>query len=166
MKRTFSIFLTFAVLLLPCISGGGQIYKWVDGNGVIHFSDSTSGAGRDAAVEQIESPASSPQFERDPSGEEIKWPEFLNEESKKKDAADAKVELYTTAWCGYCRAAKAFLTKKGIPYVEYDIEKDRAARERKQKLSPGSGVPVAVINGRVINGFSPGSYESVLNKGN
>lgn len=166
MKITYSMLPIIVILWFPCTAGAADMYKWVDENGVVHFSDSTSGAGRDAAVERIEIPVSSPKFEPAPSRKEIKWPEFLSENPKNRRAADAKVELYTTNWCGYCRAAKSFLKKKGVPYVEYDIEKDRAAKERKRKLSPGSGVPVAVINGRVINGFSPGSYESALNRGN
>lgn len=34
------------------------------------------------------------------------------------------VEIYTTPWCGYCRAAKALLARKGISYTEIDVGDD------------------------------------------
>jgi glutaredoxin 3 len=38
------------------------------------------------------------------------------------------VEIYTTPWCGYCRAAKALLTRKGVSFKEIDVEGDPARR--------------------------------------
>lgn len=38
------------------------------------------------------------------------------------------VEIYTTPWCGYCRAAKALLARKGVSYREIDVEGDPALR--------------------------------------
>ena len=32
-----------------------------------------------------------------------------------------RVEIYTTPWCGYCRAAKALLARKGVEFVEIDV---------------------------------------------
>lgn len=72
------------------------------------------------------------------------------------------VELYITSWCGYCRQAREFLRARGIPFVEYDIEQDANAARRKQDLKGGSGVPVAVINGQVVVGFSHSVYENAL----
>ena len=43
--------------------------------------------------------------------------------------AKANVVLYATEWCGYCKLTRRFLDQKGIPYKEFDIEKDVAARE-------------------------------------
>lgn len=72
------------------------------------------------------------------------------------------VELYITSWCGYCRQAREFLHARGIPFVEYDIERDANAARRKQALNGGPGVPVAVINGQVVVGFSHSIYEDAL----
>jgi len=43
--------------------------------------------------------------------------------------AKANVVLYATEWCGYCKLARRFLDQKGIPYKEFDIEKDAEARK-------------------------------------
>jgi len=72
------------------------------------------------------------------------------------------VELYTTSWCPYCRKAEAFLTANGIPFVSYDIEKDKAAALRKKQLDKRKGVPLAVINGQTIYGFSERLYRTAL----
>jgi len=37
--------------------------------------------------------------------------------------------MYTTSWCGDCRAAKYFLNEKNIPYVEINIENGDGAAE-------------------------------------
>jgi glutaredoxin len=76
--------------------------------------------------------------------------------------AASNVELYITDWCPYCAQAMKFLKANGIPYVAYDIEKDRAAADRKRKLSARSGVPLAVINGKKIFGFSEEAYSRAL----
>lgn len=72
-----------------------------------------------------------------------------------------RVQLYTTSWCGYCQKARSFLQAKGIDYVEYDVERDAAASGR-FKAYGGRGVPLAVINGNVVHGFSESAYEGAL----
>lgn len=41
----------------------------------------------------------------------------------------APVEIYTTPYCGYCRAAKALLTRKNVPFTEIDVSADPALRQ-------------------------------------
>ena len=41
-------------------------------------------------------------------------------------------------------------------------EKDRAAAARKRELDPKRGVPFAIINGRLIHGYSESAYERAL----
>jgi glutaredoxin len=35
-----------------------------------------------------------------------------------------QIILYSTSWCGYCKAAEKFLKEKGLAYVKKDIEAD------------------------------------------
>ncbi len=69
-----------------------------------------------------------------------------------------RVVLYTTEWCGVCKAAAAFLTKEGIPFEEKDVERDRAAQQELacKALKAGTrlnGVPVLDVAGRLLVGF-------------
>jgi len=64
-----------------------------------------------------------------------------------------EVELYETSWCKYCRKTRLFLDRSGIRYRAYDIEADQVAHARRAQM-PGSGVPLTVVDGQIINGFS------------
>jgi len=76
-----------------------------------------------------------------------------------------KVELYITSWCPWCKKAAEFFRSRGIPFTEYDVEKDRAAAQRQKELAGGnSGVPFAIVNGQRIQGYSPEEYEKALQK--
>jgi mycoredoxin len=76
--------------------------------------------------------------------------------------ASIQVEMYSTSWCGYCAQARAWMNGHGVAYSDHDVERDPAARARKQELSPGGGVPVFEIDGLVLKGFSAGSLQNAL----
>jgi glutaredoxin len=65
----------------------------------------------------------------------------------------AKVTLYATDWCGYCKQTRRFLDSKGIPYKEFDIEKSAEGRKAYEALG-GRGIPLIDVNGTIIRGFS------------
>jgi len=75
--------------------------------------------------------------------------------------ANAKVVLYTTDWCGYCKQTKRFLDQKGIPFKEFDIEKNAEARKAYEALG-GRGIPLIDVNGTLIRGFDPGDILAAL----
>ncbi len=61
------------------------------------------------------------------------------------------VELYTTTWCPHSAAARDELEWRGDPFVEYDVEQDRAAYERMLALTGGQRtVPVVVEAGKPV----------------
>lgn len=73
------------------------------------------------------------------------------------------VEIYITSWCPYCKKAMAYLRSKDIPFNAYDIEKDAQVKAKKESLVPGfSGVPLTVINGKILKGFSESDFEQAL----
>lgn len=67
--------------------------------------------------------------------------------------SQAKVEIYTKLYCGYCYRAKKLLADKGVDFVEYDITlggpKKAELRERKPDAFT---VPQVFIDGRAIGG--------------
>ena len=77
------------------------------------------------------------------------------------------VVIYTTTWCGYCKKAKAYLKKKGVDFVEKDVEKDQqAAEELAQKAAAANvrpqGVPVIDVRGKLILGFDEAAIAAAL----
>ena len=73
-----------------------------------------------------------------------------------------KVDLYTTDWCPYCIKAKAFFDQRQIPYTLYDIEKSREAAFKKERIAPGAGIPVVIIDGTIIRGYSKKAFLTAL----
>lgn len=62
-----------------------------------------------------------------------------------------RVELYTTVGCPYSAAAREDLEWRGVEFVEYDVEKDEAARERMLELTGGRRtVPVIFEEGKPV----------------
>ena len=61
--------------------------------------------------------------------------------------------VYTTDYCGYCRAAKALLTSKGLPFQEIDVTQDPALRQEIVQRSGQRTVPQIFIGDESIGGF-------------
>jgi glutaredoxin 3 len=49
----------------------------------------------------------------------------------------AQVDIYTTRYCGYCRAATALLKRKGVPFIEIDVSGDPEARRAMMERAGG-----------------------------
>ena len=85
----------------------------------------------------------------------IKWNDiywFVNPPPDYSSASN-QVVMYATSWCGYCSKARKFLNKVNVPFTEYDIEKSDEGRKQYQALG-GGGVPILVVNGKIIRGYS------------
>ena len=66
----------------------------------------------------------------------------------------ARIQMYTTRWCGYCVRAKTLLDGKGLPYEEIALDDDPAFRQRLQELTGGWTVPQITIGDEVIGGYT------------
>lgn len=79
-----------------------------------------------------------------------------------------QIVAYTVSWCPHCRAAKEYLTKNNIPFINKDVEIDEKAMEELTGKYQSQGVPVIVIGtGKdeiVLKGFTPESFEESLKK--
>jgi glutaredoxin 3 len=64
----------------------------------------------------------------------------------------AKIEIYTTPWCGYCARAKALLESKGAAYEETDVMEDAVKRTEMRERSRRTTVPQIFINGQHVGG--------------
>ena len=63
------------------------------------------------------------------------------------------VEIYTTPLCGFCHAAKRLLARKRVEFIEIDISRDAALRDRMVARAMGfRTVPQIFIDGAHIGG--------------
>jgi glutaredoxin 3 len=76
--------------------------------------------------------------------------------------ADKRVVIYSTPTCPYCKRAKDYLTRKGIPYREYNVAADRDAAKEMVKKSGQMGVPVILIGDEVLIGFNQTQLDRLL----
>lgn len=148
----------------------GEMYKWIDNKGIVHFGDTPPRkATSTSKVESLPTtPFRAPQ-PHVPLRQEEQSPARLRplkialpQAAPAPVMTDASVEMFVTSWCGYCKKAREFFADRGIALIEYDIEADPVAAQRKQEIYPSPGVPLVVINGRPIQGFAPRAYEQAL----
>ena len=65
----------------------------------------------------------------------------------------AKVEIYSSPFCGYCARAKALLSRKGVDYADYDVDADSSLRvEMTARAGGRTSVPQIFIDGRHVGG--------------
>lgn len=63
--------------------------------------------------------------------------------------------------CPYCAKVEKLLQDNRIPYKDMDVEKSKKAKKEFGKLG-GGGVPVTVIGGQAIRGFSEEKIMALL----
>lgn len=67
----------------------------------------------------------------------------------------AKVEIYSSPWCGYCMRAKRLLDAKGVAYEDIDIDADSARRNEMASRAGGRRtVPQIFIGEQAIGGYT------------
>jgi len=79
------------------------------------------------------------------------------------------VIIYGASWCGPCHQAAAYLKRRGVPFIEKDIEKDgSAAREMQAKLASagmrGGSIPVIDVRGKLLVGFDERAMDRALSQ--
>lgn len=76
-----------------------------------------------------------------------------------------KITIYSTSSCHYCDLAKDLFRELGVSYESFDVGKDLEKRKEMSDLSGSLGVPVIVINGKVIKGFDKETLTNEIKSG-
>ena len=64
----------------------------------------------------------------------------------------AQIVMYSTSWCPYCARARSLLTRKGVSFLDIDIEAQPEQREQMIRRSGRHTVPQIFIGERHIGG--------------
>ncbi|MBI2564930.1 glutathione S-transferase N-terminal domain-containing protein [Candidatus Woesearchaeota archaeon] len=80
----------------------------------------------------------------------------------KQKKKKAKVRIYSTPTCSYCKAAKEFLKENKIEYEDIDVSKNQTAAQEMIEKSGQMGVPVLDIEGTIIVGFDRDAIKKAL----
>ena len=73
------------------------------------------------------------------------------------------VTIYTTPTCPYCKAAKAFLKKKGVSFTEKDVSENESNAKEMEEKSEQRSVPVIDIDGKILIDFDEKKLSQALN---
>ena len=68
-------------------------------------------------------------------------------------ADGARITLYTTEPCGFCRQAKTLLQRRGVAYEEVNLAKDPSGRVELAQRTGQMTFPQVIAGERVIGGF-------------
>ncbi|HFE64273.1 NrdH-redoxin [candidate division KSB1 bacterium 4484_188] len=74
----------------------------------------------------------------------------------------ARIILFTTPTCSFCRAAKRYFIEKRIKFREVDVSRDQRAAKDMMRRTGQMGVPVILINNRPIVGFDKPKINRML----
>jgi len=82
--------------------------------------------------------------------------------SNNKNAQAKSVTIYSTPTCHYCHIAKEYFKENNIAYTDYNVLSDLEKRQEMVDKSGQLGVPVIMIDGKIIIGFDQEEISSLL----
>jgi glutaredoxin len=139
-----------AALLLPALAAAqANVYRWVDKDGKVHYSDTPP-----------PEPAKSLTQKRVGGGyaESTQLP-YATQVAMQK----SPVTMFTGADCGEpCKLGRELLSKRGIPFSERDAQANGDDAEALKKLVGGIEVPVLTVGSSKVKGFEEGAWHSAL----
>jgi glutaredoxin len=133
------------VLAAGAAAAQGQVYKWKDAAGVIHYSDTPPPAGQAKVLRPDNQPAAAPALPYELA----------------RAVRNHPVTLYTTTRCGACEQGRALLRARGIPFAEKTV----TTAEDQQQLHRIGGkdeLPLLVVGSRQVTGFAADTWNEVL----
>lgn len=140
--------LLFSVLLLALAPAHAEVYKWVDADGNVHYSDSPPPPGaRKSERKRL----------GDNAAAEPSMPYVLQEAVK-----NHPVTLYVYDCGEGCTQAMALLSKRGVPHTVKNPFEPAIREELKQVTGGQVVVPVMQVGRAVLRGFEEGQWNSAL----
>lgn len=124
-----------------------QLYKWVDKDGKVSYSDTPP--PKDA--KDVRQKGYSDNVTR---SDELPY-------SVKEAAKRNPVTFYANA-CESCGRARALLSERGIPFAERNPETDAAAGDALKEAAGALLVPTLTIGQRVLKGFAESEWHDAL----
>lgn len=150
MRRVFAGIALFA--LLVAFAQAQALYRWVDKDGKVTYSQSPPPAGAAKSVQQKNLAGSVVESTTLPYAAQVA-------------ARNFPVTLYASADCGPpCEEARGSLMKRGIPFREISVSDEKGLETLKKLTGGKSQVPVLQIGSRVLQGFEASTWKGGLDE--
>ncbi|MHB1174741.1 MAG: DUF4124 domain-containing protein [Sulfuriferula sp.] len=144
--------LAASMVLLLCASSvyAAQVYRWVDKNGHVQYSDQPP-------------PPDVKKSEQRTIGNNV----IDGQASYPLQQAIAKnpVVLYAGQCGTLCDEARKLLDKRGIPYAAKDPQNQKTDADELMKLVGVMEVPVLKVGNQHVKGFDPNRWNTALDEG-
>lgn len=138
-----------ALTLLALPTAAGTMYRWVDADGRVHYTDTPP-------------PASAKDVKQQPMREQAAEEAARLPYATQVAAKNFPVTLYATDCGEACTQARQLLRKRGIPYTEKDPQQPAEYKELSKVLSGEMEVPVLKVGTSVTRGFSEEPWHNAL----
>lgn len=140
-----------ALLLVFSAAQAGELYRWVDKDGVVHYGDSPGSV--DAEKLNISTPPA-------PDASEVQAASIPY--GARAAARHFPVTLYIFKGCGSpCDQGRAYLKKRGVPYTEKSLA-TQAEFDAFRKRTGMSNLPVLQVGQDYSEGYLKQNWSSAL----
>jgi glutaredoxin len=138
-----------AALFAAAVAHAQTVYRWVDKDGKVHFSDSPPPQdAKDASQRRFSSGAS----------DDTQLP-YATQMAARRNP----VTLYTGTDCGDpCVKGRELLSRRGIPFTERDAQGNAEDQEALKKLIGALDVPVLVVGTAKTKGYEESQWQASL----
>lgn len=128
----------------------GQMYKWKDAAGTVHYSDMPPPGPQGGQTRVLRSDGAAPSAPALPY-------------ELARAAQNHPVTLYTTARCDACDQGRSLLAARGIPFAEKTVN---TAQDQQQLRSIGGKdeLPLLVVGKRQVAGFQAAAWNGALDE--
>ena len=139
--------LTACLVLMSLDAQAGELYRWVDSKGTVHYSDTPPPKSEQAESIRFSATAGSD--------------EALPYETRRAQQ-NFPVTLYVGSGCGEtCEGARNLLKKRGIPFTEKLLRTKEDVEAFKQ-LSGSDTIPALSVGKNYLRGFLAEQWQSEL----
>lgn len=135
-------------IALPLAADAQQVYRWVEADGRVQYSD------------QPPPPGAKNVQEKNVGGSSIQNNELslIAQDAQKKNP----VTVYVSECGESCDAARAYLNKRGIPHTLVDPTRSLELNKKLKEETGGSVVPVLKVGEKRLSGWSESSWAAAL----
>lgn len=136
------------LLMLPISTHAGELYRWVDKSGKVHYGDAPATDAAQIQRKKFYSPATQ-------GDEDLPYETRLAQQN-------FPVTLYMASDCsGPCQKGRDFLNKRGIPFTEKILLTQKEIDDFKQQ-SGTDQVPTLAVGKAYLIGFHAEQWDSEL----
>ena len=136
-------------ITVTAVDAQTNVYRWVDKDGKVHFSDSPPPKEVTNATQKS----------MGGGGNDLSQLPYATQVAMKK----SPVTMFMSGDCGEpCDQGRALLAQRGIPYTQRNAQANPADAEALKKAAGQLQVPVLVVGDNVLKGYSDSSWNGAL----